>query len=166
GQQRGRFTIERVHAQGGLGQVSVARDEKLRRQVALKEIRVDRRDAAARRRFLVEASITGRLEHPGIVPIYTLEENADGEPYYVMRFIEGRTLGGAIQSYHQEPTPLSFRELLQRFVSMCQTIAYAHSRGVIHRDLKPANVMLGDYGETLVVDWGLAKELVGGQGPE
>src|SRR5262249_19292171 len=155
--------IERVHARGGLGQVSLAQDEKLGRHVALKEIRADCRDAAARRRFLVEATITGRLEHPGIVPIYTLEEDADGEPYYIMRFIEGRTLGAAIQAYHEEPTPLAFRELLQRFVSVCQTVAYAHSRGVIHRDLKPANVMLGDYGETLVVDWGLAKEVVSGQ---
>jgi serine/threonine protein kinase len=155
-----RFTIERLHAKGGLGQVSVAIDGQLRRRVALKEIRPDRRGDEARRRFLVEAEITGQLEHPGIVPIYALEKDAVGEPYYAMRFIQGHSLAEAIQRFHKE-TPsfdgLAFRTLLQRFVSVCQTVAFAHSRGFIHRDLKPANVMLGDYGETLVVDWGLAK---------
>ena len=158
-----RFTIERVHARGGLGQVSVAHDGKLRRIVALKEIRPDRRSDDARRRFLNEAEITGQLEHPGIVPIYTLDEDAFGEPYYVMRFIQGRPMSEAIKAYHQAPTVLAFRDLLQRFVSVCQTMAYAHSKGAIHRDLKPANVMLGDYGETLVVDWGLAKRVVSGR---
>ena len=160
-----RYTVVRPHAKGGLGQVSVARDAKLRRQVALKEIRPDRRSAEARRRFLAEAEITGQLEHPGIVPIYTLEEDAEGEPYYAMRFIQGRPMSDAIQACHREPTVMAFRDLLQRFVSVCQTMAYAHSQGVIHRDLKPSNVMLGDYGETLVVDWGLAKRVVSGQWP-
>jgi serine/threonine protein kinase len=155
-----RFTILRLHAQGGMGQVSLARDEKLKRPVALKEIRPDRRDnASLRQRFLTEAEITGQLEHPGIVPIYDLDQDADGQVRYAMRFVQGRTLQDAIRDYHGKPTPLGFRELLQRFVSVCQTMAYAHSQGVIHRDLKPANVLLGDYGETLVVDWGLAKRL-------
>jgi non-specific serine/threonine protein kinase/serine/threonine-protein kinase len=166
GQRRGRFSIVKPHAQGGLGQVSIARDEKLRRQVALKEIRADRAgDPSLRQRFITEAEITGQLEHPGIVPIYALDEDADGQPYYAMRFIQGRTLADAIRDYHAQPTPLVFRELLQRFVTVCQTIAYAHSKGVIHRDLKPANIMLGDYGETLVVDWGLAK-IVGSRAKE
>jgi eukaryotic-like serine/threonine-protein kinase len=155
-----RFTILRLHAQGGLGQVSVARDEKLKRAVALKEIRPDRRDnASLRQRFLTEAEITGQLEHPGIVPIYDLDQDADGQVRYAMRFVQGHTLHDAILAYHRQPTVLAFRELLQRFISVCQTMAYAHSQGVIHRDLKPANIMLGDYGETLVVDWGLAKRL-------
>jgi formylglycine-generating enzyme required for sulfatase activity len=159
---RGRFTPLRQHAQGGLGTVSVAFDETLRRQVALKEIRPDRRGSAQlRQRFLAEAEITGQLEHPGIVPVYALEEDAEGQPYYAMRFVQGRTLAEAIQAYHAGPTPLAFHDLLKRFIDVCQTIAYAHSRGVIHRDLKPANVMLGDYGETLVVDWGLAKRVGG-----
>ncbi len=158
-----RFTIERPHAQGGLGQVSLAIDGQLKRPVALKEIRPDRRSDEARRRFINEAEITGQLEHPGVVPIYALERDAAGEPYYAMRFIQGRPLSEAIKAYHQEPTALSFREMLQRFVSVCQTLAYAHKQGIIHRDLKPANVMLGEYGETLVVDWGLAKRVDSGQ---
>ena len=157
---RGRFTILGRHAEGGLGRVSKARDEKLQRTVALKEIHPNHRgDAQFRERFLREAAITGRLEHPGIVPVYALDEGPDGEPFYAMRFIQGRTLAEAINEFHEAPdfTSLKFRKLLQRFVSVCQTIAYAHSQGVIHRDLKPANIMLGNYAETLVVDWGLAK---------
>jgi len=88
-----------------------------------------------------------------------LEEDAGGDPYYAMRFIQGRSLAEAIRAYHRQPTPLAFRDLLGRFVTVCHTVAYAQSKGVVHRDLKPANVMLGDYGETLVVDWGLAKKL-------
>jgi tetratricopeptide (TPR) repeat protein/tRNA A-37 threonylcarbamoyl transferase component Bud32 len=155
-----RFTILSHHAEGGLGRVHLARDEQLRRTVALKEIRPDRADhPQTRQRFLAEAEITGQLEHPGIVPIYALEQDAAGRPVYAMRFIQGRQLGDAIKAYHAQPTSIQLRELLQRFVTVCQTLAYAHSRGVIHRDLKPANVMLGDYGETLVVDWGLAKRV-------
>lgn len=158
--ERPRFTILRVHAQGGLGRVNLARDERLRRQVALKEILPDCKDNPyLRQRFLTEAEITGGLEHPGIVPVYALEEDADGTPSYAMRFIQGRTLAEAIRAYHRQPAPLAFRDLLKRFVDICQAVAYAHSKGVIHRDLKPDNVMLGDYGETLVLDWGLAKRL-------
>jgi tetratricopeptide (TPR) repeat protein/serine/threonine protein kinase len=160
-----RYRVLRLHARGGLGQVSVAHDEQLHREVALKQVRPERGDdPQMRRRFLAEAEITGQLQHPGVVPVYALEEGADGRPYYAMRFIEARTLAEAIAQYHADPTPLVFRGLLQRFVAVCQTLAYAHSKGVIHRDLKPANVMLGDYGETLVVDWGLAKRL-GGSAP-
>jgi serine/threonine-protein kinase len=164
-----RYTIIRAHARGGLGQVSVARDEALRRQVALKEIRPDRADDPhLRQRFLTEAEITGQLEHPGIVPIYALDRDEQGRPYYAMRFIAGRTLGEAIHAFHKSSkgaenrasfASLDFRDLLKRFIDVCEAIAYAHSRGVIHRDLKPANVMLGEFGETLVLDWGLAKVL-------
>jgi serine/threonine protein kinase len=155
-----RFTILSHHAEGGVGRVPVARDEQLHRNVALKEIRPGQADdALVRQRFLAEAEITGQLEHPGIVPIYALGHDAEGRPHYAMRFIQGHTLKEAIQVHHQKPTPLGLRELLQRFITVCQTMAYAHSKGVIHRDLKPSNVMLGDYGETLVVDWGLAKRV-------
>ena len=155
-----RFTILGPHAEGGLGRVHLARDEQLRRTVALKEIRPERAsDPRIRQRFLNEAEITGQLEHPGIVPVYALERDSSRGPVYAMRFIQGRTLGDAIEAHHKRPTALGLRELLQRFIRVCQTVAYAHSKGVIHRDLKPDNVMLGDYGETLIVDWGLAKRL-------
>jgi serine/threonine protein kinase len=166
-----RYRIVRHHAQGGLGQVYVAHDEELHREVALKEIQ-DRYadDPQSRARFLLEAEITGRLEHPGIVPVYGLGAYPDGRPYYAMRFVQGDSLKEAISRFHEaeaihgrKPTDgertLALRELLGRFVAMCNAVAYAHSRGVLHRDLKPGNVMLGKYGETLVVDWGLAKSV-------
>ena len=117
------------------------------------------------RRFLLEAEITGGLEHPGIVPVYGLGHDADGRPYYAMRFIRGESLKEAIERFHAADGPerdpgersLELRKLLRRFIDVCNAVAYAHSRGVLHRDLKPANMMLGPYGETLVVDWGLAK---------
>ncbi|MGO9467671.1 MAG: protein kinase domain-containing protein [Isosphaeraceae bacterium] len=161
----GRFRVLRPHARGGLGQIYVARDEELGRQVALKEILADKADnPRLRSRFLLEAEISGNLEHPGIVPVYSLGTYDDGRPYYAMRFIEGDSLKEAIEAYHAAaaaPDPnasnLRLRQLLGRFVDVCDAIAYAHSRGVLHRDLKPGNVMLGSYGETLIIDWGLAK---------
>ncbi len=156
-----RFRVLRPHARGGLGQVYVARDEELGRRVALKEIRNDRADdRELRSRFVLEAEINGNLEHPGIVPVYGLGTYPDGRPFYAMRFVEGDSLREAIVQFHAaglQHDSLEFRQLLGRFVDVCEAIAYAHSRGVLHRDLKPDNVMLGKYGETLVVDWGLAK---------
>ncbi len=163
----GRFRILRPHRRGGLGEVFVAKDEELDREVALKQIlrrRVD--DEEQRFRFMREAEITGKLEHPGVVPVYGLGEDEVGRPYYVMRFIRGRTMREALESFHAEDNSKNvdsternkeFRRLLGWFIDVCQAINYAHSRGVLHRDLKPSNVMLGRYGETLVVDWGLAR---------
>jgi tetratricopeptide (TPR) repeat protein len=161
-----RFRILRPHAKGGLGEVFVAHDGELQREVALKEIQeyyAD--DPQSRARFVLEAEITGGLEHPGIVPVYGLGAYADGRPFYAMRFIRGDSLQDAIARFHAAEKPrrdpgerkVALRELLRHFVDVCNAIAYAHSRGVLHRDLKPGNVMLGNYGETLVVDWGLAK---------
>lgn len=162
-----RYVILRPHAKGGLGQVSVALDQELNREVALKEIQekyADRPDS--RERFVLEAEVTGGLEHPGIVPVYGLGQYDDGRPFYAMRFIRGDSLKEAIAAFHQPDNPnrrdpgarqLELRKLLGRFIDVCNAIEYAHSRGVLHRDLKPGNVMLGKFGETLVVDWGLAK---------
>ncbi len=162
-----RFRVIRPHAKGGLGQVSVAADLELNREVALKEMQQTFwGDAASKQRFLVEAEITGRLEHPGIVPVYSLGTTAKGLPFYVMRFIQGRSLKDELVSFHQSPANsdvdgyrTGLRKLLRRLVDVCNAMEYAHSRGVLHRDLKPSNIMLGKYGETLVVDWGLAKSV-------
>ncbi len=164
----GRFRIVRFHDRGALGEVYVARDQQLHRIVALKRIQsshaVDREKCA---RFVVEAEITGRLEHPGIVPVYGLGTYDDGRPFYAMRFIRGDNLKAAIEQFHEAEEKgrdpgeraVALLKLLRRFLDVCNAIDYAHSRGVLHRDLKPGNIMLGKFGETLVVDWGLAKSL-------
>jgi serine/threonine-protein kinase len=160
----GRYTLMQQHAVGGIGQVWLARDADLGREVALKEIRPDRLgNPQIWLRFQEEARITGQLEHPGIVPVYELVRGQrDQRPFYTMRFIHGRTLSAACKRYHSrraagEAQRIELHELLGAFVSVCQAIAYAHSRGVIHRDLKGPNVILGDFGEVVVLDWGLAK---------
>ncbi len=162
----GRFRVVRNHARGGLGEVFVAIDAEFNREVALKEIQLAHaHDPASRSRFVLEAEITGGLEHPGIVPVYGLGSYADGRPFYAMRFIRGDSLKEAIAAFHADERlkrdpggrSLELRKLLRRFLDVCNAIEYAHGRGVLHRDLKPGNVMVGRYGETLVVDWGLAK---------
>src|SRR5262245_40865166 len=163
-----RFRVLRPHARGGLGAVFVALDTELHREVALKQILDSHADdPISRQRFLLEAEVTGGLEHPGIVPVYGLGTYGDGRPYYAMRFVRGDSLKEAIERFHADEAmrkdpgrqSLELRKLLGRFLDVCNTIEYAHSRGVVHRDLKPANVIVGKHGETLVVDWGLAKPL-------
>jgi serine/threonine protein kinase len=163
----GRYRVVRSHARGGLGEVFVALDQELHREVALKEIHPCHADhPGSRARFVLEAEITGALEHPGVVPVYGLGVYPDGRPYYAMRFIHGQDLKDAIRQFHQSGAGAAgLRPLLGRFVAVCNAVAYAHSRGVLHRDLKPANIMLGAFGETLVVDWGLAKVVGGDQMP-
>jgi tRNA A-37 threonylcarbamoyl transferase component Bud32 len=155
----GRYAVIETHAQGGTSEVYRASDVELPRQVALKRLKpAFAANENNRRRFLQEAEIVARLEHPGIVPIYGLVKDSNGVPCYAMRFLAGDSLHDAIAKYHGKPRDaVVFRQLLEHFSSVCQTVAYAHSRGVIHRDLKPQNVLLGQFGETLVVDWGLAR---------
>jgi serine/threonine protein kinase len=168
----GRFHKLGCHDRGGLGVIYRADDAELHRIVALKEIRADRAEIAEfRALFMREAEITGRLEHPGIVPVYSFGHYPNGRPYYAMRFIEGSSLRDQIAQFHDKPcppgtpkrkNPLSwqneaFRALLIRFIRACDPLAFAHARGVVHRDMKPEHIMLGPFGETLVVDWGLAR---------
>ena len=196
-----RFRILRPHAEGGLGRVFVALDSELNREVAFKDIKPEHsRNKDAQTRFVVEAEVTGGLEHPGIVPVYGLGHFDDGRPFYAMRFIRGESLHDAVKAFHGESetqrhrghraapqtggsenvkevgadnlrdlhasvfppaVPYAnnrdFRDLINRLIDVCNAMQYAHDRKVLHRDLKPGNIMLGRYGETLVVDWGLAK---------
>jgi serine/threonine protein kinase len=195
----GRFELLRFHARGGLGEVFVARDGELPREVAFKRLQPRHaQDADSRARFVREAEITSRLDHPSIVPVYGLLHDDDGRPGYAMRLIHGESMSVAIgRLYGSAAGPaaaaerpadeagdeagneagdvadrgevrralsagqrrLALHRLLARFVAACHAVAYAHSQGVLHRDLKPANIMLGPYGETLVIDWGLAREV-------
>jgi eukaryotic-like serine/threonine-protein kinase len=161
-----RYTLTSLHATGGVGRVWLARDAGLGRNVALKELRPElAENPEVWSRFLQEARTTGQLEHPGIVPVYELTSRTnDRQPFYTMRFVEGRTLSEAVDAYHKkrakgEAGGLDLRTLLSALVSVCNAVGYAHSRGVVHRDLKGRNVVLGDFGEVMVLDWGLAKKL-------
>lgn len=165
----GRYTKRSEYSRGGMGRILIVHDEFLSRDIALKELLPPevrgadderkpqtpvRASSAYVARFLREAKVTGQLEHPSIVPVYELGRRPDGTLYYTMKLVRGQTLKKALDA----ATTLENRlELLSNFVDLCFAVAYAHSRGVIHRDLKPANIMLGGFGETVVIDWGLAK---------
>ena len=164
-QPKSRYTWINEVGKGGLGIVWKAIDNDLAREIALKEIRPDKSAASqnAVRRLIKEAQITGQLQHPNIVPVY--EVHRDGSrPFYTMKLVKGETLSKAIRRHHEQlragrEDPLSLPRLLNVFVNVCEALAYAHSRGIIHRDLKPENIVLGDYGEAIVLDWGLAKQI-------
>ncbi|MHC4410887.1 MAG: serine/threonine-protein kinase, partial [Planctomycetota bacterium] len=145
-------------ARGGVGVIYKARDKDLGRDIALKvlrDIHADRADVLER--FVEEAQIGGQLQHPGIVPVYGLGLQLDGRPYFAMKLIKGRTLGARLKE-RSDPA-VDRRRFLQIFEQTCQTMAYVHARGVIHRDLKPANILVGNFGEVQVIDWGFGKVL-------
>jgi eukaryotic-like serine/threonine-protein kinase len=144
------------HGRGGLGRVSRSRDRELGRQVAIKEML--RGGIASEARFLREVLITARLEHPGIVPMYEAGRWPDGTPYYAMKLVSGQSLRDMIAARSTVEQRIA---LLHHVIAVADAIAYAHDRGIIHRDLKPANVIVGEFGETIVIDWGLAKDLTG-----
>ena len=160
----GRYRLLGEHARGGFGRVWRAEDAVLGRTVALKQLS-DRLagEPSVRARFVNEARITARLEHPGIVPVHELGDDA-GEPYYTMKLVRGRTLGEVIREHFDAQRGaagdrLDERRLVDVFLTVARTAAYAHAKRVIHRDLKPENIIVGDYGEVHVLDWGIAKDL-------
>ncbi len=155
----GRYQVMGEIARGGVGVVLRGHDVDLGRPVAMKVVRKEyAHDREVLQRFVEEAQIGGQLQHPGVVPVYEMGLGEDGRPYFTMKLVKGRTLAALLK----EPSlPGGRRSLLKAFESVCQTMAYAHARGVIHRDIKPANIMVGAFGEVLVVDWGMGKVLRG-----
>ena len=158
GDRTGRLQLLGEIARGGMGAVLKGRDPDLGRDLAVKVLLESHRDKPDLiRRFVEEAQIGGQLQHPGIVPIYELGAFADRRPYFAMKLVKGRTLSSLLDERSDRAHDLP--RFLSIFESVCQTIAYAHARGVIHRDLKPSNIMVGSFGEVQVMDWGLAKVL-------
>jgi WD40 repeat protein/tRNA A-37 threonylcarbamoyl transferase component Bud32 len=153
-----RYEVRREYGRGGMSRVLLAFDKHLQREIALKELLPDEErggpSMAASARFVREARITGQLEHPNIVPVYELGSHEDGSVYYTQKLVRGTTLKARLAECRSAGHRLG---LLAHFADLCHAVAYAHSRGVIHRDLKPENVMVGQFGETVVLDWGLAK---------
>lgn len=161
-----RYSIVREQGSGGIGRVLVAFDSIVGREIALKELKspekkeintippLDAAPSAAEIRFIREAKVTGQLEHPSIIPVYEIGKKQNNTPFYTMRLVQGETLSKAI--LHADTAEKRLR-LLPHFRDICNAVAYAHSRGVVHRDIKPENIMIGKFGETVVLDWGLAK---------
>src|SRR4051794_35094719 len=155
-----RYQVINEHGRGGLGRVLRAHDRELGRDVAIKEL-IARGDLGEVR-FLREALITARLEHPGIVPVHEAGRWPDGTPFYAMKLVAGRSLRDLLA---ERPAVDERIALLHHVIAVTDAIAYAHGRNIIHRDLKPANVVIGDFGETVVIDWGLAKDLSADEEP-
>lgn len=157
-----RYEVGGTVARGGMGEILKAQDRGIERTVALKvalDAATVREDL--RRRFLQEAKLTGQLEHPNIVPVHELSFDENGRPFYTMKLVKGRSLQEVLDQLKAGDAAVlaaySLAHLLTIFQKVCDAVAFAHSKGVVHRDLKPANIMIGEYGEVLVMDWGLAK---------
>jgi eukaryotic-like serine/threonine-protein kinase len=163
-------------ARGGFGEIRRVHDAEMERVVAMKLLRADIAGAARiQARFVAEAKLTGGLEHPGIVSVHDRGQLEDGRLWFTMREVRGRTLGDVIDEVHDAAGPEGFREtasgwtfrrLVDAFARVCQAVAFAHRRGVVHRDLKPDNIMVGEFGEALVMDWGLGRRVGGPRDPE
>jgi serine/threonine protein kinase len=150
--ERARYEVVRVEGHGGIGRVFRATDRDLNRPIAIKELKA--RSTEAEVRFLREALVTARLEHPGIVPIHDAGRWEDGTPFYAMKLVDGRPLSELLDACSSVDERSRY---ISNVIAVCDAIAYAHSRGIVHRDLKPSNIMVGTFGETVVVDWGLAR---------
>jgi len=154
---RVRYQPGAIIGRGGMGEVRRARDLELDRELAMKTLHSP--GPRARRRFLREASITGRLDHPGVVPVHDVGTDADGQPFFTMRHVEGIDLEEVIERVRRNDPLWTLARALEVLIKVCDTMAFAHSRGIIHRDLKPSNVRVGRFGEVYVMDWGVAREL-------
>src|SRR5690606_38507065 len=157
------YSTEHILGEGGMGKVTAARDLKLGRKVAIKELRAEvRGNADLRGRFIREAQIGGQLEHPNIVPIYAFQFSPEGGPAFVMQLVDGESLSDYISRAQDgmkagDPNVPSLKERISMLLPICDAMAYAHGRSVLHRDLKPDNVMLGPHNVALVTDWGIAR---------
>jgi serine/threonine-protein kinase len=151
-----KYTIVKELARGGMGTVYLAEDTELARQVAIKVLNPEVVDEDDRQRMLREAQVIARLEHPGIVPVHDVGRLDDGRIYYAMKYVRGRRLDEYVAQGD------SINDRLRKFQAVCDAVAFAHSNGVVHRDLKPQNIMIGAFGEVLVLDWGVAKLIVRG----
>lgn len=155
-----RYEVEDEIARGGMGAVLAAKDLSIRREIAVKVMLSEQADHKTMARFIEEAQVQGQLEHPNICPIYDLGFDELGHPYFAMKRVRGRSLREVLRGLAAgklDPEEYGLPRLLEIFTKICDAVAFAHSRGVVHRDLKPANVMIGEFGEVLVMDWGLAK---------
>jgi serine/threonine protein kinase len=169
-----RYVLETIAGKGGMGTVHVARDVELLRKVALKELSHEvAHDRSARSRFVREVQVTAQLDHPHIVPVYSLEVASGGRPAYAMKLVEGQTLGQLItdtRAAYEKKEPLdddhALPARLEHFLKVCDALAYAHERGVVHRDLKPANLMIGRHNEVYVMDWGICRLMTQPTEPE
>ncbi len=158
-----RYDVQRTLGAGGMGEVSLCRDRRMGRDVALKAVRADIESISARRAFLAEARVQAQLEHPAIIPVYDLGLDEEGREFFTMRAIAGTTLAKVLARLRSGDTEthreFTLLRMLDVFRQVCLAVDYAHNKGVIHRDLKPSNVMLGEYGEVYVLDWGLAQAI-------
>jgi len=154
------YQAEKEVARGGMGAILLAQDKAIQRELAVKVMRPEVADSEEHRlRFLEEAQVTGQLEHPNIVPIHELGKDADGNLYFTMKLVKGKSLGDIVRELKDSGDGPTLSELLGVYLKICDGIAFAHSKGVIHRDLKPDNIMVGEFGEVQIMDWGLAKVL-------
>ncbi|HLL22019.1 MAG TPA: protein kinase [Kofleriaceae bacterium] len=151
-----RYSMKQQIGEGGMGEVLLAVDERIGREVAVKRTRTPHPGADELSRFLREARVQGRLEHPAVVPVHDLAVDATGRPFFVMKRLAGTAMSDVLA--RDEPDEAACRRrLLRAFAEVCLAVEFAHSRGIIHRDLKPSNIMLGDFGEVYVIDWGIAR---------
>ena len=158
--ERTRYALGELLGKGGMGEVRLAHDTRVDREVAVKLMRTSARTPEATARFLREARVQGRLDHPAVVPVHDLGVDEAGAPYFAMKRLTGTTLLDVLEAIGEDPDARERwprRLLLDRLVDVCLAVEFAHARGVVHRDLKPANIMLGDYGEAYVLDWGIAR---------